>query len=250
MFLKKSSLYVFLTCVFSTATISPHQNNLPSHAVHSFPRTIEELRQRKKLSSCRLIIIPAVIALTSYFNKSSIEASMHESPIAFLAAACFLSNYIIDTYAKYQTLKKTLELFMFSQTISHYILCMLTIKNEMKHQNEMKNTNFNEDDFYTVVIAQTGFSFLDLEKLSQELTSDSLHSINGLCANINTTNLDELLYFFSQEKISPEQLLSLIKDNKKLSGALLTFYQHPEEEYKNTLTMVCSLLKKHLHNIL
>lgn len=252
MILKNKVSYVFLLLTFSTLFPQDydHEKDVQASIVYSYNNIISDLRQRQKLSKSRLVAIPAIVCATLLFNKNSIVESAKNSPITFIASSCFLSNYIIDTFYKYQTINKALKFFMFSQKMSHYMLCAMILKNTMGEQSEFKNIHFKEEEFLTTIALKTGHSFEELEQLTIELLNNSLLSINGLCFDINTTSLGEKVYFLFKDKVSMGQMLLLSKHDKTLHDALLKFYASPEKEYNDTLTTICSLLKNHLQAVL
>ena len=252
MFFKNKASYLFF--LFTFYTVLPQapgdEKDMQAPIVYSYSHIISDIKQRQKLSKSRLIAIPAIVCATLLFNKNSIIESAKNSPIPFIAASCFLSNYIIDTFYKYQTINQTLDFFIFSQKMSHYMLCAMILKNTMSKKDEFKNINFKEEEFLTTIALQTGYSFEELEQLTIELLNNSLLSINGLCFDINTTELGEKVYFLFKDKVSMSQMLILSKDDKRLHNALLKFYTNPEKEYQDTLTTICSLLKNHLETVL
>ncbi len=245
---KNKALYIFSLLVFSNIepqSLHPKTDESVS-IIYSFSHVIHDLELRQKLSKSRLIILPTIIATTLYLNRHSISHSIADSPVPFLAASCFLCNYLIDTVSRYRKINQTLDFLIFSQTMSHYMLCALTIKNTMNQQKETKHINFSDEDFFRDIATQTGHSLEELEQLTLTLISSGLHSINNLCTDIKTTDLGENIYFLFKEKVSIGQMLVLSKNDKELCQALSKFYTNPEKEYPNMITTLCTLLRKHL----
>ncbi|MFA5998501.1 MAG: hypothetical protein WC747_00575 [Candidatus Babeliales bacterium] len=250
---KNQALYVFLLFTFSANLPQnmPHRKEITTDLivpyVYNFSPVVNDLQIQQWLSKSRLIMIPTIVAIALYVKKESIANMIADYPLTFLATSCFACNYLIDTISKYRQINQTLNYFLFSQSMSRYMLCAMAIKNTMKQQCEIKNISFDEDDFFKAIQAETGHSFQELESFTFELINSSLHSISNLCIDMHKTDIEEKIYFLFKDKISIEQMLFLSKNDKKLHSELLKFYNNPEQQYQHITTTLCTLLKKHLN---
>ncbi|MCX5924511.1 MAG: hypothetical protein NTZ68_03755 [Candidatus Dependentiae bacterium] len=242
---KNQALYIFLLFTFST-NLPENSTDLIAPSVYNFSPVVNDLQLQQWLSKSRLVIIPTIIAIALYVKKESMVDMIADYPLTFLATTCFTCNYLIDTFSKYRQINQTLNCFLFSQSMSRYMLCAMAIRNTMKEQREIKHISFDEHDFFKTIATETGHSFQELESFTFELINSSLHSISSLCIDINKTDIEEKIYFLFKDKISIEQMLLLSKNDKKMHSELLKFYNNPEQQYSHITTTLCALLKKHL----
>ncbi|MBP6892483.1 hypothetical protein KBB68_02785, partial [Candidatus Babeliales bacterium] len=222
-----------------------NQENIP--LVYNIVPVVEELRLQGMISKCRLIVIPIIIVLTLYCNQKKIVQMIEKDPFPFALLAYFLGNCVIDSIAKYRQIDQTLEFFLFAQMMSRYMLCLFAIKNTMKKITFTKSCFFDEQNFLTKVIESTGYSIEELEIFSAELLGSSINSINKLCIDINTTDIEEKMYLVFKEQISLEQILLLCKNDADIYTALMKFHKNPEQEFENILKTLCVLIRGHFN---
>ena len=244
---KNAYAYIFLLTTFISLRSTSNQEKETASMTYTFAHVIHDLQLKKTLSQTRLLILPSVIGLTLYFNKEHIIRNATESPIPVLAASFFLCNYMIDIYSRYKKINRTVDFFIFAQQISMYMLCIVTIKNTMLDRQKTTYKNFNEEEFYSLISTQTGYSFQHLEQITLALMNSCAQHITTVCSDINTTDLSEQVYLLCKDKITIQQLLILTKNDLCLHKALSTFLSNPEEEYSKLLNFLCSRLKKQIH---
>lgn len=240
-FLLQSLLITFML----TVCAEPEKPILPF--IYNIIPIVKDLKNQKWISQCRLAIIPTILGIALCCNHKNLIQNIQEHPISFLAASYFLSNYLIDTWSKYQQLNQSLQLFLFSQTMSRYMLCLLATKNTMNNLCLTKNTIFDEQDFSNTIIKQTGHSLEELELFTFELLNNSISCMNNACIDINSTNLEEKIYYLFKDQTSLEQMLLICKDDAILYEKLIHFYENPEENYKETLQQLCNLIRSHFN---
>src|SRR3990167_8728374 len=121
---KKNQLRISLliSVIFFGGLSLQAQKDTPPLAYSIVP-IVKDLRSQKFISQCRLAIIPAIIAVAWYCNQISLTETIQKSPLLFSATAYFLGNFVIDSMVKYQQINQVLGFFLFSQTMSRYLLC-------------------------------------------------------------------------------------------------------------------------------
>jgi hypothetical protein len=208
--------------------------------VYNFDPVVKNLRMQKIVSLSRLLVIPAIVAITLYFNKNKVIENIENHPIPFAFASYFLGNCLIDSISKYSQIDQTLEFFLFSQTMSRYLLCILAIKNSMKRFDAIKVIKFDEQKFFSIVANSTGHTVQELEILTEQLLNSSIHSMDNLC-------IEEKLYCMCKEQITIEQMLLVCKDDTLIYQELVKFYENPEKEYESILVKMCILISQHFN---
>lgn len=211
---------------------------------------VQDLQLQKYISTCRLIMMPTILAISLYFNKLTLAESISKHPLVFLAISYLAGNYLIDSVSKYRQLNQTLQFFIFSQTMSRYMLCLLAVKNTMKHISEKQNLYFNEQEFTDLIIKNTGHSLEELELFTFELLNSSIHAVQNLCIDINTTDMEEKIYYLFKEQMSLEQMLLLCQKYPVLYKELFEFYQTPDQKYHQTLQKLCFLIQTHFNHFI
>ena len=242
----RSSFRLCLALIFlGQMQLCNHQEMVP--LVYNIVPVVKDLRLQKWISQCRCIIIPVIVAATLYFNKEKVVENIVQHPMPFALISYFLGNCIIDSVSKYRQINQTLDFFLFSQAMSRYMLCMLAIKNTMLRLKVTKGIDFNEQDFDAIIIKNTGYSIAELETFTFELLSSSIHSINNLCIDMNTIDIEEKIYFLFKEQIALEQMLVVCKDDAMIYAELTKFHDHPEEEYEFVIKKFCALVHQHFN---
>lgn len=208
---------------------------------------LKDLRLQAITSKCRLVIIPSIIAVTLCCNQKKILEMMQARPVTFALLAYFLGNCVIDSIAKYRQIDQTLDYFVFAQTMNRYMLCVFAVKNTMKKLSMTKTGLFNEQDFLTKVMQNTGYSMHELEIFSEELLQSSIYAINRLCMDINTTDLEGKFYTVLKEEVTLEQMLLFCKNDNVVYVELMKFHENPEQKFDEVMTSLCVLIRKHFN---
>lgn len=235
----------FVGTLLCATFMRSNQESIP--LVYNIVPVVKDLRLQGMISKCRLIVIPSIIALTLYCNQKKIVQMIEKDTIPFALLAYFLGNCVIDSIAKYRQIDQALEFFLFAQMMSRYMLCVFAIKNTMKKVMSTKGRSFDEHDFLTQVIECTGYSIEELEVFSTELLGSSINSINKLCIDINTTDIEEKIYLVFKEQISLEQILLLCKNDVDVYAALMKFHENPEQEFAEVMKTLCFLIRGHFN---
>lgn len=237
---------LLLSCLLCThVTIKTKSTTTPS--TYNITPTLHDINLQKKLSQYRILIIPTIIALTLYFNKENLIRNITEYPVHCLAISYLIGNYVIDTFSKYRQLNQSLQFFIFSQTMTRYMLCIHAILNSMKQLYTSKNDSFNEQAFLETITHYTGHSLDDLERFNCELLNSSTDSIHNACINISPPNLEEKTYMLFKEKITIEQMLIISKDDPIFYPILVQFYSDPEKNYESIIITLCKAIQSHFN---
>lgn len=248
MFQSKNRLLftLLLNCLLFAHT--PVQTKTPiATSTYNVIPTLNDINLQKRLSLYRILIIPTIIAATLYFNKENFIRNITEYPIHFLAISYLIGNYVIDTFSKYRQLNQSLQFFIFSQTMSRYMLCIHAILNTMKQLSIAKNDSFNQQAFLATIIQSTGHSLDDLERFNCELLNSSATSIHNVCIDISPSYLEEKTYILFKEKITIERMIVMSKNDPILYPILVQFYSDPEKEYESIILTLCKAIQSHFN---
>lgn len=237
-------LFINLILAVTNNVFGQQQEQHESH-MHYIVPIAKNLRMQKLLSVCRVIVIPAIIAVTLYCNRQGVVESVVKYPLPFALTSYFLGNSIIDSISKYRQIRQALEFFEFSQTMNRYLLCMQAIKNSMKRLYISKNIVFDEQEFFVKVQKYAGHTFEELEIFVQQVLSSSVQSINRLCIDMNISENEEKICFVCKDQITVEQMLLVCKDDVLIYSKLLKFFKYPEQEYESLIQSICILMQQH-----
>lgn len=223
--------------------------------VYNIVPVIKDLKFQQWISQSRLMVMPAMLSITLYCCKNHLAQYIADYPIPFLAFSFLIGNFLTDSVFKYRQINQAVQFFLFSQAMSRYLLCMIAVKNRMQQVSILKEANFNEQEFLRLIVQSTGHTIEELELFIFELLNSSMNSINHLCVNVNTTDIEEKIYFLFKEKITIEQMLLACKNDEAVYEKLLEFHKDPEQNYENIMQTLCLLvhtqfnylIKKKLH---
>lgn len=231
-------------CLFAVIVHAKSENMT---FVYNAGLVVKDLRLQAITSKCRLIVIPSLIALTLYCNQKKMFEIIETYPVIFCLLSYFLGNCVIDSVLKYRQIDQTVEFFLFSQTMSRYMLCIFALKNTMKKLDTFKKNSFNEQDFLAKIIEHTGYSMQELEILSTELLRSSIQGIYKLCIDVNAADMEEKFYTVLKEQITLEQMLLLCKNDSAAYCELLKFHENPEQKFDEVMKNLCLLIRKHFN---
>lgn len=242
------TLSMILLCCSSnhyyTLPRTDHQNIIP--LIYNLSPVVDDLQLQKNLSECRLFFLPVLLGITSCLHYQNIKSLITDYPISFVMLSLFSGNYFLDTISRYRQIKQTLHFFLFSQAMARYILSTLAVKNHLKKVYEKRHQSFDELYFEELFLQNTGQTIEELEKFTFELINTSITAINNLCIDINTTGIEEKIYFLFKEKITLEQMLMIAQKDKTLYEALITFYNDPNINQEAFLKKIAKLIQKQL----
>lgn len=234
---------IFITLLLSTIPSSSNSAPLSTN-IATIPM-IHDLQQQQKTSLYRLALLPTILIVVAYFQSSNIQEMIYQHPVPFIAASYLLGNFLIDTFSKHKKINDTLQLLLFAQTMNHYMLSALAIKNSMQNIYITKNKSFNEELFFHNLTKHTGYSFEELEQFVSEIIHNCLLFVHDLCINPYIENIHAHIYDLMKNKITIDQVLLLANNDKELYALLQQFNQNPEKNYELAVEKLGFLIKKH-----
>lgn len=247
----KYHLLFFFLCIVTV--IKAEKDIIPF--VYNVVPVIKDVKFQQWVAQSRLIIMPVMLGITLYCCKNHLMEYVTDYPIPFLAFSFLIGNFLTDSVFKYRQINQAVQFFLFSQAMSRHLLCMIAVKNKMQRISLIKGTNFNEQEYLRFIMEKTGHTIEELELLIFELLNSSMNSINHLCVNVNTTDIEEKIYFLFKEQITIEQMLLVCKNDENIYDQLFEFHNDPEQNYEYIMETLCvlihaqfnSFMKKKLH---
>ena len=210
----------------------------------------KNLQIQAKIAKCRLFSIPTVIALSLSLNHSYFMQKIYDHPVWFLLGSYLFVNYMIDSFVKYREMNQTIQFFLFSQTLSRYLLCIFAVKNTMKRLRVTKGIDFNEQEFMAMVAKNTGYTIAELETFTFQLLNSSIDSFSAVCIGANCTEIEEKIYFALKDQVTLEQMLLVCKNDAMIYQKLLSFYENPEKNYQLIMKNLCTLIHDYFNNLI
>lgn len=235
--------------IFCALTISMHLDSNPSfgHSNRMISPIISDLQTAKKVSWCRMTLVPALIAFVAYTHKDSITHTISHNPGYFLAASYLVGNYIIDTCAQYHKINKSLDMLMTSQIMHHYVLCLHAIKQSLDQNSLLSKRT---ESFFETIKNATGYTIEELEFFSTKLVQQCRCTINELGIDEDHSNQQDQIYYLLKDKITIQQILAASEYDKILHAALVTYEKNPEEAYNATIQLICKLIKTEINSFI
>jgi hypothetical protein len=223
--------------------------NLFNHHAHTEFITFTDFESIKTKSFNRVILLPSLLAATSYMHKNKLEETIKNYPVTSCLLCYMIGNYLVDSYYEYKKINLILNILQSSEKINGYLLCAMMLKKDTRLSKNNLNIMANQ------VISEkihkySGFYINEIQEITAQFNKRALTYLNKFDALHFDFQFADLEKILSKDNFTLHEIIHLFQKDPELYEELLTLEKNENADIERMLEKIGLRIKDEIQLLL